>query len=493
MIRALAPLLAVVLATSASWAGDARVELGVQADANYDDNVFADAEDEQDDYFLRGGPMFRAYDQRGDFQWNAQYVPTYLKYRDFGELDGWEQVANGTISWVPSTRTRVFGSVNYADVSTFLRLAEVDPILGDTGTELTRQGVERLVAEVGAEHNVARRHALSLSLQRYQNDYELESRSDVTNTEASAGYLYDLSQRTRVGFELRYTRQEFEQRNVEQSATNYYNLNLQVLHSFSPTFFLSASVGPAYVDPEAIDRQFSVPNFERFPRLVGAEGFFGPVDIATCPTLDDGTPVLSNECSTLSDLSIFIPQLLERVTLSTLDNDLGGDASDVTYFASISLQKYWRHVNGVLQYVRDTSTSGDFGGSSVRDLVYGKLSWRATRRFTADLELSYQRFEAATDGVSYAVALRPFPVPVVGVIGEAYGLAPFLVSNQREDVVYRAIMRLRYELTPRTFLQMTVVWQRQSIETPPLVKSEFDRMLISFGVTYRFRSFPLGI
>ena len=139
--------------TSAAWAGDARLDVGFQVDTNYEDNVFSGPNDEEGDFSVNVGPIFNAYDRRGDFRWKLDYNPTYLKYREFDALDDWEQYAFGELEWVPDERTRIFANAQYVDASSFLRLAAADPSLGDTGASIVKSHPRFIAGGISAARN----------------------------------------------------------------------------------------------------------------------------------------------------------------------------------------------------------------------------------------------------------------------------------------------------------------------------------------------------
>jgi hypothetical protein len=477
-----------LLAAPSANAGDGRLELGFGAEMNYEDNVLSLPEDEVDDFYLRVGPDIKAWDRRGDLQWNLDYMPRYLKYVELGELDDWEQYAFGQLNWVPSERTRLFASAQYIDTPSILRTTAIDPTLGDVGVELGRQGVERTVFVTGAEYRLTRRQAATVTLQRYENDYEIESREDVSILDGRLEWIYDLGMRDRAGLELRYSRQSFAAPGQDETRTDYYNASIVWMHSFDPTFYFNVTAGPALVEPEGVDRGFTASG-RRFPIVQGANGPTGPVFAATCPTLDDGTPFLSGAC--LVGSLVGVPE--DQVTLGVIGDDPEGTGADVTYFASVSLTKQWKYVRGDIGYVRDTSTAGEFGGSTVRDLIRAQLHWQVTKRFTADFEVSYQRYEAAAKSSSFVVALRPSVDPATFGLGEAIGFRSIVIDNEREDQTYSARVRLGYEFTPQTICHFTVIWQRQQTEIPPALQFNTDRLFVIVGFTYKFRSIPLGI
>lgn len=480
--RVAAPLLLSALAAPA-WGGDGRLQLGFDVNMNYEDNVLSNPHDEDGDFYLSAGPQIHAYDERGDLRWRLDYNPTYLKYLEFDELDDWEHYAFGELDWVPDDRTRVFGSAEYVVASSFQRLAIADPTLGDTGVGLATQGIDRTTFEAGVERRLTPRNTATLRLQRFENDYELATRQDVTVTEVGLEWLYDLTARDRTGLDVRYSRQAFGIPSQDESRTDYYNLSLVWQHVFDPTLALSISAGPALVEPE--DQGDTFVTIQRFPFALGANGVVGPVIASTCPTLDDGTPFLSGACLAVP---LGGPAFDELTTIGVIGDTPSGGGSDTTYFAAVSLTKQWKYVRGELSYTRDTSTSGDLGGNTVRDLVLGRLNWRVTRRFRTDLDLSYQRFESATESMLFVTALRGAPI-----LGEATGLRAVLVDNQREDEIYWARLRFSYDLTPRTVGSLSVIWQTQIADIPPQLPVKVDRLLVIVGFTYRFRSIPLGI
>jgi hypothetical protein len=496
---AIAPIAATLagLVFASSARGEAELYLGLATSGNYDNNVGSQPVQTQDDFYLQVGPTLRAVDRTGKLTWSAQYLPSYSKYARFSSLDNWQQIATGNISWRPSERARAWVSTSYADVSSIAELSQQE-IAPDVGTELTRQGVKRTAVSGGLELRPGRRHSFTLSLDDYTNNYDESFRSDVSTLGGGISYLYDLTRLDRTGVGFRYTGQTFSGiGNAADSTTRYYNASLQWLHVFDRTLSFSVRAGPALVEPPPVRTDFVAMDQARFPRIVGAGGRVGQVQVSTCPTLDDGTPILAAGCQAFPlDLSFFFPALTELTDLTVIGDVPSAAGSTLTYFASLSLAKEWRTVRLDLQYSRDTSTSGNFGGSAVRDYVLGQLVWRITPRFRTDFQASWQSFESAGKSIVYARALQPVtvssPLISIGDVGEAIGFRAVAVDQKRQNVIYTARLRFGYRFNRRTRGSLSVLWQRQQIGDP-ITTIDIDRLIVTLGVTYEFGPIRLGI
>src|SRR4029453_9626313 len=99
----------------ASAAGASDLELGLDLGAYYNSNLFGSATDEVGDYSGRIGPRIRAMDELGKFTWAGGYWPTYEKYLDIGEADGWDHDLDVKAAWTPSRRTRLSLSERFLD------------------------------------------------------------------------------------------------------------------------------------------------------------------------------------------------------------------------------------------------------------------------------------------------------------------------------------------------------------------------------------------
>jgi hypothetical protein len=108
-------LLAAALAPAAARGG-ARLELGAEVGAEYDSNVLFQT-DALDDFAGRFGPRLRIHEDGDQLLWDVHYYPTYEKFVDLGELDGWNHDAYASLTWKASRRTSIRVYDQYQDLN----------------------------------------------------------------------------------------------------------------------------------------------------------------------------------------------------------------------------------------------------------------------------------------------------------------------------------------------------------------------------------------
>ncbi|MGI9431410.1 MAG: hypothetical protein ACR2PQ_04310, partial [Myxococcota bacterium] len=349
--------------------------LGAEIAVEWDDNVLSRSDEELDDFNLRYGPRVELEDSEGRFRWSARYNPDYQDFFDLDELDGWDHDARLAVDWDISRRTSVHFSDHYIDVAQFSRLAG-DPTLDVPLSTVGREGLKRNQADFDIDHYLAPRHLLGFGISNTDSDFEGE-RADTNFWQARLEYTYIYTARTRLGWILSAQHQEVDRPEVDTVDTNYFNLSLQWIQEVDPTLSFSISAGPAVIDRDANEQDVVLLDQALYPLQRSPGGLLGPVDVSSCPTLDDGTPVLTVGCegipfTAFADRSF----LFETTDLMLIGGFPDDSTSDVTYFASASLIKEWTHsLSTSLRYRRSAVATGGQGGQ-VSDVVVGTVNWR---------------------------------------------------------------------------------------------------------------------
>lgn len=489
-MRPLAHVALALLAALPVRAGAAELYLGLITEGTYDDNLFSTAENELDDFSARLSPHVEVRDERGHLQWDVQYIPTYQKFAEFGELDGWDQNASLHVLWAPGPRDTIEISESYIESSDYFRFAsdiistpELDFVLG-------RERLARNAIEASWERIAAPRHRFRTTLFRTDNDFEADRRSNST-TALGLGYLFSYSPRTQVGLRIGGTQQELEEAAVVRAQkTRYYNLSLQYVTLLSPTLDLQIAAGPALIDADRTDVEQGVAQVRRFPSTQTPEGLFTLFRASTCPTLDDGTPFFSPiECEPFDGL-FFAPELFQVVDLSLQGTVPEETTSNLTYFANVRLSKRWETVTAALYYTRDASS---FQGSQVNDTIGVNATWRATSRFRMSFTAQYQSRESATESLVPVVAVRGATVAGVPDVAESVALRAQAVDVDARNESYFAVVSGRYRLTSRIDLYARLNWSRQRLRASGFRSAPVDRLLVAVGFSYLYGPIDLPI
>jgi hypothetical protein len=513
-LRASALALALALCPRAAL-GDAQLELGVETSLEYDDNVVF-LEDKEGDGLWRIGPTLRAYDTRGDLNWELRYRPDYEKFFDLSELDGWNHDAYGSVAWQLSTRTRVSLYDHFIDTNRSVRaLEEADPLspAGEAAALFDQRGFRQNVVSGEISHLLTPIDSFVFSAQNVlsQTDpFESSSETEGNVTSVDLSYLRSLSRRNQAGLVLRYTSQVFD--NVtfdQQTRSDYYSLLLQWVHQLDPTWTFSVAAGPAWVSRENPDQEIGLNDRSLYPVLRGPTGS-GPVRIDTCPS-SGGSFVLSAECevvpaSSFVSTNVFGPNpgLVFQEDLALLtDLSLIGAAPDRTsegwtYFADVALSKQWETWTATLRYNRDATSSVSTSGS-LRDVVTGRLEWRPGERWSANFSASWERREEAVSALGFEQFLVPAQGFVLGPtglstvpIGQAAGVRVFEVNDTRTSDRWILQLSAQYRASRRTTIFSRITWIDIEEEAVGGLDST-SRFLFQVGVRYVFDPIPLPI
>jgi hypothetical protein len=516
---AAAPLVAVVLAGPV---GAADVELGLDVGAQYNSNLFG-TPDGEGDFSGRIGPRLRAMDEVGKLTWDLRYWPTYEKFLDIGEADGWDHDLDLKAAWRPSEVTALRFTERFLDTGNVNEVLSQDGTV-DSGFEFGRERRRTNNATLMLEHNLAPRHATTLSLQRSDNRFEdsLTDKSEVTAARAS--HLYTLDRLNRLGLGLSFTEQEVSgvvqpvavfssQRSSDP--TRYYHLSLRWIHQVDPTLSLDASAGPTWIRQPRSDLPSSV-ELVRYP-VVGSPAGQLLLRASSCPRNGLGEFLLApGRCQPyIAPGFTFDPIGGNQASAPRLGGDPGSDES-LTYFADITLTKSWRDFNLSLGYNRDASTTSELSGV-VLDTVSASLRWMPSRRWSLNLQASYQRREQPSSSLVPQVIVEPATLPgrrtvVVGVAPDGtplLGSVPDEASDVAEVAGFRYVTResvleiddyfgsvfASYQLNRRTRLYLQVSYQhedvRSEVDRVLAEQSNWDRFYVAIGVTYTLPPFHL--
>lgn len=493
MRKVVARSLVLLAALGASPAGSAELELGLEAGAVYDDNVFSTPEDRESDVAGRIGPRLRALDEGGALGWEVYYRPVYQRYLDLRDADDWDHDAYAALRWSISPRTTLRLSERFLDASNvnqaLVAAAGADPTVEPTfrvGT--SRSQYNQL--EASLEHALAARHLVSLAAARYDTSYD-ESADETAVTALQASYLYLLTPLDRIGVGLSGTQQEVDYEAFEGRTTRFYNASLRWVRQFDPTLALDVSAGPAWIDesdPETVDL---LPEQSRYPVISTGEGL-APVRASTCPLNGEGRRFLDERCRGFGRGTPFLDAafLSESADLPRIGGTPSSD-SDVTYFAAISLTKEWRSVSGTLSYERDASTSAQLSGV-VSDTVSTHVTWHPPAlRWGVSLYAVLERRELPNGGFTIQEIVEPATVAGVSDVAEAVGFSYVKTSSSANVDDYLAGLYVTYDLLAgraasghQAQLYLNVAWQRQELDGEAARSTRWDRLRVVAGVIY---------
>jgi hypothetical protein len=513
----IAALLLLPLAASAQ-----ELTLGVNAGTGYDSNVFANKNNEEDDFSFRIGPHANLEDHEGKLQWDLTLRPAYDYTIDVRERRGWTYLADGELSWQLSPTTRLdvldrFG--RYRSLTTFnevVTAGEGDEIVDVTQTAFRTERNIRNSVNATLTHNLSPARMLIFDVGHNLVDFSREERADRDTVFVTGRYQQVVTRRNTLGGGASFRRSSYDASTTRRSqSTDFYNVFASWQHQFDDTLSLSAAAGPTWVVGDDQDSSATVLEDRFTYPITAVAGENRLFDASSCPT-EDGFLILTTECDTIDESlpfvvyqgevrTLFDPEVLE---LWNPNQDLRLEGSipstsknSLTYFANVTLSKRWEQWTGTLTYRRQQSDSSGLGSSTVADVLSGVLNWRPSPRWRFSLRASLTRQNQATEGVQTVVAVRPVDLStsVPGLVGgfgpafsdvvQSFALRAIKVDQKAEVVTLWLRFNVRYRITRRTTLVGDIIYWDQN--TDSTFGRDYDRFRVNLGVEYRWEPIRL--
>ena len=216
----------------------ARVNLtpSLSVTKEFNDNIFLDAEDEEQDWLTKAAAGLQLERQSVRFQLQGTARLEGLKYLDNDELDALDQhyLASGNYRLTP--RLAVNGEAQYK------RDSQADRDLAETGLALGTERRDSQSYGCGAEYALTERSRLSLGYAFSRIDYQEEDEAaDSDSHYAILGWQYELTERLQGLANFNYSHSDF-------SGSRLDNAVLQAGFGFASTerWSLQATAGARY-------------------------------------------------------------------------------------------------------------------------------------------------------------------------------------------------------------------------------------------------------
>lgn len=310
-----------MLSASSTFAG--QVELSVENRIGGDSNVFRSQNDPQtnsnrkSDGTYEISPRIGFRETGGDLHYLFDYIPTHRTFFETSGIDGFDHIAHGNVSWLPSPIDRLEVSGSHFNTRQ-IRTEDVGSGAAGNFNVSDRQRIRQSNAEIDYEHSLSPILAVGLTGDFYDFDAGTNPQSQ-TDSRAYTGQAftrYKLGPLTEVGLtflgRLRQNRAVGPFRVTTRS--NVWNVLGSVSRTITPTMNVSLQVGPSIIRQQ----QF-------------AGGAINP---------------------------------------STGQRYLREEDFSINVFASASATKQWQTGDASLSYVRSEQRSGSVAtGSSISDQV----------------------------------------------------------------------------------------------------------------------------
>lgn len=531
---------ALLAAPAPSLAREASLQL--RSEVAYDDNVFGISKDglinEDGDWSLRFSPLLLVEEPDGELQWSLEYKPRYEHFLENNQLRGWDHDVEGIVSWQITPRTSIRIQDRFRRYGLESRFNEsTDVSVGDDPQQESleqRNRVRSNNASLRFDHQIDARNVLTLSGSHTLFDRRREGGTDQESYGGGISHLFALSPRTRIGPSLSWNRRIQEPPVAQKTETDFLNLSLRAIQQFDPSLLLDVSAGPALVFNDEVERP------DRGLALTYPGNQL--LDVRTCPSLADGTPFFDDSCQPLDlfenetildsqgltdpneqELAFLFSEKLildaQRLGVSELDvfDETDTGDTDLTYFADITLRKFWENWTLTLGYRRsDDSSTSQFAVTSVSDRVFGSLLWTPTQKLRLTLSASWIQREQSQeiarpvselengsfllDSRSCILGFNPpgATVPNCLYIGRliqfdnvamASRIRTLSVDQDLDSTLTSVRLAARYRLRKHLILHGAVSWRSDDVEADTAQARDVERLLLVAGVEYRFDPF----
>jgi predicted porin len=520
--------------------GAADLTISGTAESEYDDNVFRNARDEEDDVLFRFVPSVRLHEDRGqDFLYSLEYrVPLEFAVDNGEELDDIDHLAAGRVTYHVSDRTDLFARNRFG----YLRGQQRDVTVTDvSGTRVNteRDRVTRNDAEVGVEHRFSPRLLGSAAISHQLFEIDRDDRADNWLLDASADLLYALTPKHQLGGGVRYLRQEFDEtQNTVASELNTVNVFAQWQWQIDETLDLSVSAGPSWIDNDQDDPPASVtvaefPGFTLTssadvtglgyvnPDRTPAAGVFAPGSVLVsqvdaCPTLappaslpviTDGTFCPPGNNPTPQTALVIIPagdpliaSLASQTTVGQVDAALnpveakGDDSTSIDIFGQVVLRKRWTpNFQSALRYSRTQAGASGLGGAVIRDEVSLANNWDFSERWQLFARADWSLRQTIDEATSSFRVAQGNNLGQTAEFTQVVGLTTVRGENTEIDTMRWGVAgRLTHLFTRNTSAWVELTYNEQDSNGGSLgAGSDFTNFLATIGVRHVFEPIKL--
>jgi hypothetical protein len=503
--------------------------------AEYDDNAFRDADDEEDDVLFRLRPTVRIHEDRGeDARYSLQYAVPFEFAVDNGDrLDDIDHHATGRIKYHVNDRIEAFGSGGVRYLRSGLRETAVEDPATSSAPLINTERERVLITDTEAGFSYAFSPRMSGTTRVGWNYFDPEredrARNHLLSTSAELGYV--LTPKHNVGGALVFTFQDFDDRiNIAASQTLSYGVRGSWVYRFDETTTFSVNVGPSLIQTDQDDAETLQSGLPLVPFVDVAGGVSGKLNEAglpfngtgsgsvgagsilvgnfdRCSQLADGTPVIAGGACPLDIVldSNAVPTLIADIraaTASLVNNNPDGESdTSVNIFGEVVLRKDWApNLHSALKYSREQGGASGLGGSVIRDAVSLANTWEPSERWQFTLRGDWSLRESVvelTQVVTQAVNVDTtgFSVPVgaslAGIALTPGGSGSNLTlrggASQIDTMRWGLSGRATHRFSRNTSTHVQLTYNQQESEGGTLGNaSDFENFLALVGVRYTF-------
>jgi hypothetical protein len=296
-------------------------------------------------------------------------------------------------------------------------------------------------AQASFSYRTSPRGTLSLSgshtLWRFENTLRVDQQSGA----AALRYDHLVTERSRLGGMLQFSRQTLEPETGRSRHTDYFNASLTFRYVPEESLLFAASLGPALVRQP---KSSSFPDSILRGNAIRYDGSGNPQvgSLGTCPTLPTGEFYDGPGC-------VFVdfpfPSFLRLGEAIPVTSAIPAAARESwTYFADVQLSKDWENARVTGSYRRDQGANAALGFTTVADTVALTSSWRPLQRLS---------FYFSTTWENRKESAGPPPGVLLVLLDTLPGSGPFPAVNNLVPVGVRIVpgSRVRSRSSVRYF------------------------------------------
>ena len=464
--------LLLMLPGKTALAEELRLRLGTTF--NYTEDLFGRSNSGgSDNFFFRAGPSLTLRDDEGRLKWELGYIPEFEYYLvDGGEAE-FSHIARASGSFLLRPRTQVSFTNRFSrqsNLEAFNRESNVEG--GEAEQEFGRTSIVDNNFSASLTHRFTARNLATLNFFHNIRRPGDDTRADSSGLGGSFSYRYVVSARDTLGVNGSFRRSKTERLIGNTDAeTDFYNISATLSHDFDPTFGITLSAGPTFVDSaDSGSQEAATGNLS-----VNVDGQLVSFNSASCAQTPQVVAVLPDG-SFIYDVNSLDGCLLGA--------ESGQDNSTLTYFANVQVRKRWERWNGNLSYRRQASEAAGFGSNRISDIVSGSLDWTPGARWRVGFSASWQRTKSALDqsvralGVSTGEGGKNEPPRLVINTADAGGQTGFKTW----------ILAANADYTLRRGLKISgrVSYRDQKSENDLGSSTDFNRWTARIGMSYDF-------
>jgi hypothetical protein len=498
---------------------------GWDTDIVWDSNVFRTPEggevlrtgrgiervgDQEADFSIRTGPDVRVRERQGDLQYDLLYQLRFEEFVRLNDIREFDHFAVAEGDWQITRNTSVSLRDDFAYAAS---LGSVFDLIGTGPDQVAiaspeRQRITTNAASAGLLHRIGPLWELSADLDSNLVRFSEEGQVDSTSLSGSLQLTRSLSPRLAVGGGTSVQRQEFEDNGGEgdSQGTTFYQGFGVVRYSFSPTFRINASGGPAWSVPDDTDFLVLVPSYQ-------------PVNCSPFPTNCPRSQYRLGALDSAGNLVVtgpavrpVIPGELFAPPLANVEFPAATVESELSYFGRISLEKEWRLWLARLEFSRNASSTSGTGTSTVLTSLSGDVTWTPSRDWNVRFSGTYS-LQTAANQVNGGAELVPDssivpPIVVTLSDGTRQILIPDPVSrwvpSDNVDPVETTSYRFELRAERRFGRNLSVdgsasYWHQESNSTASALSGGgirgddeiTDIWRVVLGITWKFDPIPL--